>query len=392
MMTENIVRIPSGALLVVGDLHVEAKNKAPLGQLLAELHTVISELTVSVSAVVLLGDVLCHHELVHSRDMLLAVEFIRSLVSVAPMVFVIVGNHDQATPEVYDHPRSRLHGDGSGGGGSWLSVLVGQPGITVVDRGIHVQTECGTRILLSPYVPKGFLKTELESAVADIAQADVVFAHQEMHGARMGPITSSDGDTWPEEYPLLISGHVHDNQWVSGNMFYPGVPYSLSFRKDARTSVALVHGVRGSASGYPGGGGWKKVSSPRGKHLVWERAIRTVEKRIAMHSTMVAGEAEETARVVMLRAVEGNAMRLIVHGAKEEFVRFQATEAYKTLVQRGVRVQHKHTPRVKIAKVQGKPDASLVDENFFLGYLQVAVDDIADARVSKVHARIMGNL
>ena len=38
----------------------------------------------------------------------------------------------------------------------------------------------------------------------------------------MGAIESVKGDEWDTEWPLIISGHIHDQQHPQDNVFYPG--------------------------------------------------------------------------------------------------------------------------------------------------------------------------
>jgi len=50
------------------------------------------------------------------------------------------------------------------------------------------------------------------------------FAHQEIIGAKMGAIVSKEGDVWPAENSLMISGHIHDYDMLQPNMIYTGTP------------------------------------------------------------------------------------------------------------------------------------------------------------------------
>jgi DNA repair exonuclease SbcCD nuclease subunit len=67
----------------------------------------------------------------------------------------------------------------------------------------------------------------------------VIFAHQEFMGAKMGAIESHIGDIWPEEYPTVISGHIHDYQ-ILGNVIYAGTPFQHGFSDSIDKKLMIV--------------------------------------------------------------------------------------------------------------------------------------------------------
>ena len=56
----------------------------------------------------------------------------------------------------------------------------------------------------------------------------------------MGPIISSNVEDWKDEYPLLISGHMHDKQKVKKNLYYTGSSMQHSFGEGDDKSIALI--------------------------------------------------------------------------------------------------------------------------------------------------------
>ena len=56
-----------------------------------------------------------------------------------------------------------------------------------------------------------------------------IFAHQEFKNAKMGAITSLEGDEWDNDNPLVISGHVHDYDHLQPNLIYTGTPMQHAF-------------------------------------------------------------------------------------------------------------------------------------------------------------------
>ena len=56
----------------------------------------------------------------------------------------------------------------------------------------------------------------------------------------MGGIISETGDIWPEEYPLVISGHIHDFQIPQKNIIYTGTPYQQGYNDSAEKGLLLL--------------------------------------------------------------------------------------------------------------------------------------------------------
>ena len=73
-----------------------------------------------------------------------------------------------------------------------------------------------------------------------IIQANCIFAHQEFRGCRMGGKISEKGDIWNPEFPLVISGHIHDSQTIGENIQYVGSPIQHSFGETLNKSIWFV--------------------------------------------------------------------------------------------------------------------------------------------------------
>ena len=69
--------------------------------------------------------------------------------------------------------------------------------------------------------------------------ADCIFAHQEFRGCKMGKEISK-GDEWNAEYPLVISGHIHDYQIVGKNILYPGSSIQHTYTETHNKRIWLV--------------------------------------------------------------------------------------------------------------------------------------------------------
>jgi DNA repair exonuclease SbcCD nuclease subunit len=90
--------------------------------------------------------------------------------------------------------------------------------------------------ILCPYVYPGRFIEALETKTKNWMSKKIIFAHQEFKGCKMGAIDSIEGDDWKEEFPIVVSGHIHDNQKIGKNVYYPGSPLQHSFG-DSETRV-----------------------------------------------------------------------------------------------------------------------------------------------------------
>ena len=145
------------------------------------------------------------------------------LISHNKHVFCLVGNHDATSNTIF---LTQNH---------WLNVLKGWDGLTIVDYPIIYEN-----LTLCPYVPEGRFIEALSVLNDDWKKCNIVFAHQTLNGAKMGPIISSNVEEWLEEYPLLISGHMHDKQKVKKNLYYTGSSMQHSFGEGDDKSIALI--------------------------------------------------------------------------------------------------------------------------------------------------------
>ena len=107
--------------------------------------------------------------------------------------------------------------------------------VTIVDYPIYVEMD-GFSFSAVPYVPPGSFMDAL-NFIPRWKDSDVIFAHQEIKGCKMGAIVSEEGDEWLDEYPFLVSGHIHSNQWVGKNVYYPGSCMQHAFGESEKNII-----------------------------------------------------------------------------------------------------------------------------------------------------------
>ena len=130
--------------------------------------------------------------------------------------YILVGNHDH------------INGTQFLTSNHWLNGLKEWDNVIVVDT---VLQDCikGEKFIFSPYVPPGRFEDALNTLEDDWKDTLCIFAHQEFYGCKMGGVLSVEGDKWSLDYPNIISGHIHDNQTIQKNIYYPGSSLEISY-------------------------------------------------------------------------------------------------------------------------------------------------------------------
>ena len=216
-------------VLIIGDPHFK-HNKILQGKEFAECCiSYENDLKKDLDFTVLLGDILDTHEIVRTQPFNLACEFIKKLAKIKP-IFVLIGNHDYINNSQFltdKHP---------------FNTLKAYKNVYIVDKPLLYTSENGNKYLFCPYTPNGRLLEALETVGFSRIKNKLTccFGHQEIKGCKMGACISDTGDVWDPKNPILISGHIHDQQRLAHNMWYPGVPIQHSFSDSSDKGVWLV--------------------------------------------------------------------------------------------------------------------------------------------------------
>lgn len=208
-------------VLIVGDIHVKTNNLDQIDKLQQTILEKVNELTPDF--VVFLGDVLDYHEKIITPCLNKACDLIKSVSSLCKL-YVLVGNHDYISNTQF---LSENH---------WMNALKQWNNVVIVDKVIvHEQyTFC-------PYVYPGRLVEALETN-SDYLDSKVLFCHQEFRGCDMGVVVSESGDEYNTlgNFKYIISGHIHDSQWLSNKVFYVGAPLQHAFSESDKRLLCLL--------------------------------------------------------------------------------------------------------------------------------------------------------
>lgn len=295
-------------IITIGDPHFQMSNmdevKKFVTKCLAYVKKQKQEKTLY--TIVVLGDVLHDHERVHSTALNVAVDFLNCLSEIAP-TYVLVGNHDLINNSQF---LTQNH---------WMNALKNNKNITVVDKVIEEMWEDKT-VVMVPYVPNGRLVEALNTG-SDWKNADVIFAHQEIKGVKMGSIISEDGDEWNLDWPFMITGHIHQNQTPQPNVYYPGSALQVAFGESEQNIIAEVDLNNLSREGVD-----EIDLGMQKKKIIYTDAsdLNKVAKKIDPGG-----------------AYEFYKLKVCVDGTKEEFKASKKTAAFKKLQKKGVKVVYK---------------------------------------------------
>jgi predicted phosphodiesterase len=219
-------------ILTIGDPHFQVDNPRETEELHEKVVQLIKE--ESPDHVIILGDTLHTHERIHVSPLTRAVKFIYSLASLVP-VTLLIGNHDLKNDQQFlsdEHPFYALRE-------CRLPVRVADHALrfTVTGKMTSSDPLCLDFVAV-PYVSKGRFEEALNTTKGGIDGITAIFAHQEFMGAQLGAHTSTEGDIWSENNPLVISGHIHDYQELPG-VVYVGTPIQQRFGEALSKTVSL---------------------------------------------------------------------------------------------------------------------------------------------------------
>jgi len=210
-------------ILLVGDPHFKTDNVLETENFVSKTLKYVEENKNNIKFIVILGDILDTHEKIHIQPLCNAVNFITEL-SKLIFTFVLIGNHDRINNSDFlteSHP---------------FTGLKRTPNLRIIDT-----TFKHKNFIFVPYVPNGKFMDALEKIDFNPEEKNTyIFAHQEFKGCKMGGIISETGDIWPEEYPLVISGHIHDFQIPQKNIIYTGTPYQQGYNDSAEKGLLLL--------------------------------------------------------------------------------------------------------------------------------------------------------
>jgi DNA repair exonuclease SbcCD nuclease subunit len=310
-------------IIAIGDSHFTENNVDEINLFLIEIEKLLSR--EAPDFVVFLGDLLDTHERIHSTPLNLALKFIKS---VGIKCFVLVGNHDMINNSQFLTENN------------WMNCLKPIPNVVVVDK---VICECidGKNFVFCPYVfPGRFVEALNTLTTISWRDSTIIFAHQEFHGCKMGHIQSTIGDLWEDSFPLVISGHIHENQKPKKNIYYPGSSMSTAFGQTSKNVISIIN--------------------------IGKNGIDIEEIELDMPKKKIVYLDFDKVDNFNIENNSKDKVKLTINGNYEDFKSFKKTKKYKEITQSGVKVvfKQKKEKEDKIGedKIRGEEDDKIREE------------------------------
>ncbi len=280
--------------LFIGDVHIKTDNSDEIDILISEIDRVGSE--EKYDYIIVGGDVMHYHERLFTQCLNKSLYFLNKLSKIA-YTYVLVGNHDYVNNSEF---LTENH---------WMNSLKNVENLKIVDKVLEFED-----FMLCPYVYPGRFIEALETKTKNWLSKKIIFAHQEFKGCKMGAIVSSEGDDWKSDYPFVVSGHIHDNQKVGSNIYYPGSPLQHAFG-DSETRVLC------------------NISLDKGQKdiNITDIPLNVPKKRIMkVNLTDLKDIKKDTMN---------DKVKIKLDVSNEEFKLFKDTKEYKELINKGVKIQ-----------------------------------------------------
>jgi DNA repair exonuclease SbcCD nuclease subunit len=314
--------------LFIGDVHIKTDNAEEIEILITEIDRVCSEN--KYNYIIVGGDIMHYHERLFTQCLNKSLHFLNKLSNIA-YTYVLVGNHDYINNSEF---LSENH---------WMNSMKNVKNLKIVDNVTEEKD-----FILCPYVYPGRFIEALETKTKEWNSKKIIFAHQEFRGCKMGAIVSVEGDEWKENYPFVISGHIHDNQKVGNNIYYPGSPLQHAFG-DSETRVLCDILLE------------KDENNPK----IIDIPLNVPKKRIMKTDIQNIKKIKE----ITENLDNLNKIKIKLDVTNEEFKLFKETKDYKDLINKGVKIQ------ITKKKTDKKEIEETKDETNFTQILENIIDD-----------------
>jgi len=186
--------------------------------------------------------------------------------------------------------------------------------VTVCDKPI-VSIIKEHKFVYCPYVPPKRFEEALDT-LGDIGErwddATCIFAHQEFYGSSFNPVANStEGDNWPNDYPLVVSGHIHNEQKLQSNIYYPGSSMQHAFGESSNKIVALL-------------------TFNKGEKFKLQRIDLEMRKKKIVYINIT--------NIDKFKPEPNVNTKLVVKGTAEQFKVFRKSQVYKDLQKLGIAI------------------------------------------------------
>lgn len=360
-------------LLVFGDTHFRATAFLQ-GEEFIEKALGLARNT-KPDAIVLLGDLGDEHETARTAPAKQIERLLRGLLLHSPRVYAIMGNHD-----LIDNRQFLSDNHFFGPYKEWV-------GLTIVDTPVIAEFG-GCKFVFCPFVEKGRFVEALDTLLYEFdpddpenlegvmetglewKDADCIFGHLEVRGVTYAGRVSTNGDKWSDEYPVLVSGHIHDACFIEPNVHYPGSSVQVAANENPDKRAWLM------TFGNKGDPAIEKID-------LGLKTIKEVKMDCADAKTFDWG------------LIDTYVIKLVLNGTQEELSLFRKSQLYAKFKRLGVRLGFTsvvdETPVFLMTGTSAKADRKKEKEPTFDEILRRLCKTKPES-VQKVYRKICGDL
>jgi DNA repair exonuclease SbcCD nuclease subunit len=343
-------------ILAIGDVHVQTSNIPEIELFIQKITDLAT--TKKPDIIVILGDILHYHERLHTTCLNKACDFIDKMRKIT-CTYILVGNHD------YENNQQFLTDN------HWMNSLKYWDNLTVVDRVVQYK-KSDIQLTLVPYVPPGRFEEALNTTGKDWKNSDIIFAHQEFIGFKMGSITSSDGDKWSLDYPHVISGHIHLSQ-TNKNIYYTGSSIQDSFDGSDKNTVAYL-----------------SVNDKHNKKSLPPYILEEIDLKLPRRK-IVNIDADCMEKYDEENIDSKDKIKISVTGSYEEFKALKKTSKYKDLTKKGVKVVFKPKNIYVCDTDTSVQDTSVQNTTTFSSILNDIINQQKNSHLYKAYEFVVNN-
>lgn len=319
------------SILCIGDIHIQPSNIKVIELFIERIEVILHDMKPDI--VILMGDILHSHERLHTLCFNYATKIVKLISSICS-TYILVGNHDYINNSQF---MSENH---------WMNCYKTYENVFIVDR-VIVKNIKNKNIILCPYVPDGRFIEALDT-IECWKKADYIFAHQLIDGAKMGAIVVEGVEKWNIDYPILISGHIHDKQRISSNVIYTGSCIQHSFSETSDKTILHID-VDGKL----------------------QEIVLNLPKKKTLYKTL-----DEMIELDLSKFNDSDTQyKIVIDGDTGDFSNVKSLKTFKVLSSLGVKIVFKHKKSEIIEKRFSSKNIDIHKKDTFYDTLKSVIGD-----------------
>lgn len=215
-------------LLLIGDCHISPKTIPDLTNAFEQIFEIVKEK--EITHVFFMGDELDDHGTVKESAFNFLVSVIEKLRGLKVKIYLIVGNHDFRSNNIYCASEH------------FLNPFKKWKGVTVIDTPTEINI-AGHRIACMPYIPEGrYHEARQEFFDEDVNSFSFFLSHQGFAGGTLDNGLIFEGaDKWLKKWCMNYTGHFHTPHSPQKNICYIGSLIPLKFSEDIQKRVIILY-------------------------------------------------------------------------------------------------------------------------------------------------------